>query len=110
MFALCFRNGTCQRPLHGKLVPLPDGLDSQFEVDYGYGHVGRFQVIFTNYRTALVYQCLQMLNDGACLPGQVIVELLSRTVDMNPRLVPYSSNSIYVNKLYYVLERCATLL
>jgi len=43
---------------------------------------GRARIIYTDYRSALVYQCLQVLADGACLPSQVSVEIWSRRPTM----------------------------
>jgi len=44
---------------------------------------GRARIIYTDYRTALVYQCVQALSDGACLPSQVSVELWNRRPTMS---------------------------
>ena len=63
---------------------------SRYEAAFDIEHVGMgwslsrgtARIVYTDYRSALVYQCLQVLADGACLPGQVSVELWNRRPTM----------------------------
>jgi hypothetical protein len=67
-----------------KLTPVVEGSnEANFRVQQ-LGTVGselgtgRLRIALTDYKHALIYHCLQQLSDGACLPGQMIIELLSR--------------------------------
>jgi len=78
------RNGQCQRPVRLTLTPVNEGSnEANFRVQQT-GTTGselgasQLRIALTDYRHALIYHCLQQLSDGACLPGQMIVEVLSR--------------------------------
>ena len=62
------------------------GHEAEFEIRHGGVKLamssGRARIVYTDYRSALVYQCLQVLADGACLPSQVSVEVWSRRPTM----------------------------
>ena len=80
------RNGSCERPVRLSWTPSESGYEAEFEVRHdgvrADAGLGRARVIYTDYRSALVYQCLQILADGACLPGQISVEIWSRRPTM----------------------------
>ena len=66
------------------LTPVTEGSsEANFNVVQG-GTIGselgtgRLRIALTDYRHALIYHCLQQLSDGACMPGQLVVEILSR--------------------------------
>jgi lipocalin len=80
------RNGVCQKPIRQQWTPVVGGSEAEFNVRHldvtmATG-VSKLRVVYTDYRSALVYQCLQLLNDGTCVPGQVVVELMSRRATM----------------------------
>ena len=62
------------------------GYEAEFEIHHvgvkSQLGAGRARIVYTDYRSALVYQCLLVLADGACLPSQVSVEIWSRRPTM----------------------------
>ena len=82
----CRRNGSCGRPVRYNWVSSASRYEAAFDIEH-VGMVwslsrGTARIVYTDYRSALVYQCLQVLADGACLPGQVSVELWNRRPTM----------------------------
>ena len=82
----CYRHDSCERPIRLNWTRALSGYDAEFEVQQvgvkSAASPGRARIIYTDYRSALVYQCLQVLADGACLPSQVSVEVWSRRPTM----------------------------
>ena len=84
------RNKTCGRPIRLRWLrsATHGGQEAEFEIHPHGGATssassgGRARVVYTDYRSALVYQCLQLMSDGACLPSHVSVEVWSRRPTM----------------------------
>ena len=93
---------------------LPGSGDAEFRIHYG-PVVGSLRIVYTDYKNALVYQCLQQLNDGACLPEQVSVVLLSRKTTMDTRLAKLDTSlsewktDLFITKIY-IMHHCVAQL
>jgi len=84
-YAWC-RNNSCERPIRLSWLRSVSGHEAEFEIEHvGFKSSvssGRARIIYTDYRSALVYQCFQLLSDGACVPSHVSVEVWSRRPTM----------------------------
>jgi len=108
------RNRTCERPVRLRWVPSISGYHTEYDIHHvgvtSGASPGRARIIYTDYRSALVYQCLQILADGACLPSQVSVEVWSRRPTMPE--IRYSGRlhwQMYISKSSRMYVGCAVM-
>jgi len=90
------------------------GHEAEFEIRHGGVKspmsTGRARIVYTDYRSALVYQCQQVLADGACLPSQVSVEVWSRRPMMPEIRCNVENESVLCSSSDYLTYKILLLL